>query len=79
MVCWNRRKIPAKEPTDDLEDTMKALKKSLATILVLVMALGTLSACGAQDGGGQSASQGEPQSTGAEFQSSILFCGSTSL
>ena len=58
---------------------MKALKKSLATILVLVMALGTLSACGAQDGGGQSASQGEPQSTGAEFQSSILFCGSTSL
>ena len=54
------------------------MKKFLAILLALVMTL-ALVACGQQNDADNSDSTDNEQPTETEFQSNILFCGSTSL
>lgn len=54
------------------------MKKFLAILLALVMTL-ALVACGQQNGADTGDNTGDEQMTETEFQSKILFCGSTSL
>ena len=54
------------------------MKKFLAILLALVMTL-ALVACGQQNDADAGDNTGDEQTTETEFQSKILFCGSTSL